>query len=472
MGRVSLWRRIGATVADVAKYAIPDGWTARGFAFEVEWPEDRSTVLSHFGARRKAKNWAIGQVKADMDAKKTDPSHQSVPWNFYALRNAWNQAKAEVAPWWSDNSKCAYSSGVQDAVRALDNWTASRKGARKGRKVGFPRFESKRRGHNAVRFDVSPMRAEPDRRTITLPVVGKLASKESTRRLERLIRTGGAKILNATLTERWGRLFVSFGCIVQQQRPKPAMPHATVGVDLGLRKLATLVDTEGNVVEVENPAPLRATLTDRRRAGRQMNKRIIGSKGHRSAKAKLAKLDRRCVNLRKQASHQLTTDLVRTYGRIVIEDLDLAAMKRSMGRRAFRRSVSDATLGQIRPQLVYKTAWHGGELVVADRWFASSQIHQGCGCRLHFAKKLARFGICATTGELVNRDWNAGANLRDWPDTNTGVVHSSALPDKLGRQASDASPRRARNRKTTTSRGASSGEARNGSEKECQGVST
>jgi len=42
------------------RYEIPEGWTARGFSFEVEWPTDRGPVMSHFGARRYAKNWAIG----------------------------------------------------------------------------------------------------------------------------------------------------------------------------------------------------------------------------------------------------------------------------------------------------------------------------------------------------------------------------------------------------------------------------
>jgi len=108
--------------------------------------------------------------------------------------------------------------------------------------------------------------------------------------------------------------------------------------------------------------------------------------------------------------------LAESYREVVIEDLDLAAMKKSMGRRGFRRSVSDTALGQIRPQLTYKMAWRGTQPTVADRWFASSQIHHGCGCRLIEPKKLAKQLICAVTGELVDRDSNAAQNLRDWPD--------------------------------------------------------
>ena len=412
------------------RFAIPDGWVARGFTFEVAWPADPGAVArihSHFGARRFAYNWALAQAKADLDVKKADPAHESVPWNLYALRKQFNAEKHAIAPWWGENSKEAYATGIADLCVALKNWSDSRSGRRAGRKVGFPRFRSRRKDQARVRFSTGSIRTEPDRRTITLPVVGPLRSLENTRRLERLVATGKARILSATLSERWGRLSVSFSCLVEAH-PYPApTTGGRAGVDLGLRVLATVADDAGTITHVPNPAPLRATLAERRRVGRQLSRRIPGSNGHRAAKAKLARLDRRVVHLRREAAHQLTSWLAGTYSEVVIEDLHLAAMKKSMGRRAFRRAVSDAALGQIRPQLAYKMAWRGGVLTVADRWFASSQVHHGCGCRLIEPRKLAKQLVCAATGELVDRDDNAAVNLRDWPDTaSCGSVGATA----------------------------------------------
>ncbi|MHB8436643.1 MAG: IS607 family element RNA-guided endonuclease TnpB [Acidimicrobiales bacterium] len=412
------------------RFKIPDGWIARGFEFEVAWPDDPesiSKVRSHFGGRRFAYNWALAQVKSDMDAKKADPSHVSVQWDLYALRKRFNAEKTAIAPWWEANSKETYSTGIADLCVGLKNWKDSKQGKRKGKKVGFPKFRSRRKDQARVRFCTGTMRVEPDRRTITLPVVGALQSLENTRRLERLVEVGKARILSATLKERWGRLFVSFSCIVEAHQHTPPTKGGRAGVDLGMRVLATISDDHGTVTEVPNPGPLRATLTERRRVGRQLPRRIPGSRGHDAAKAKLASLDRRCVHLRKQASHQLTTMLADTYSEVVIEDLDLAAMKKSMGRRAFRRSVSDAALGQIRPQLTYKMAWRGTTLTVASRWFASSKIHHGCGCRLIEPKKMAKQLVCAVTGELLDRDVNAAFNLRDWPDiASCGSVGATA----------------------------------------------
>ena len=108
-------------------------------------------------------------------------------------------------------------------------------------------------------------------------------------------------------------------------------------------------------------------------------------------------------------------------------------MKRGMGRRAFRRAVSDDGMGAIKPLLVYKTARCGGRLTVADRWFASSQIHHGCTppdgapCRLIGKGKLDKKLVCPRTGELVDRDANSALNLRYWPDhASCGPVRTTA----------------------------------------------
>jgi putative transposase len=110
---------------------VPSGWVVTGAAFEVEWPKEPERQLliwSHFGARRFAKNWALAQVKADLDAKKEHPHHVQVPWTLKALRKRWNQAKDEVAPWWAGNSKECDSAGIADALQALWNWSASMQG--------------------------------------------------------------------------------------------------------------------------------------------------------------------------------------------------------------------------------------------------------------------------------------------------------------------------------------------------------
>ena len=81
--------------------AVPSGWSVTGARFEVCWPDDpekASLVRSHFGARRFAYNWALDQVKSDMDARSKDPDHQSIPWSLQGLRKRWNQANPLCQP--------------------------------------------------------------------------------------------------------------------------------------------------------------------------------------------------------------------------------------------------------------------------------------------------------------------------------------------------------------------------------------
>ena len=106
-------------------------------------PSQQRALASAVGGARFAYNWGLELVKGRLDERAAGHDVQ-VPWTLPALRREWNRAKDQAAPWWADNSKEAYSSGLDGLARALKNFSASRHGHRKGRPVGFPRF--KRRG--------------------------------------------------------------------------------------------------------------------------------------------------------------------------------------------------------------------------------------------------------------------------------------------------------------------------------------
>src|SRR5215218_9918831 len=151
--------------------SIAGGRTAvvtHAFRFALDpTPRQREALASHCGAARYAHNWRLALVKQRLDKRQTDPSID-VPWTLSALRREWNRAKHEVAPWWAENSKEAYSSGLDGLARALKNWSDSRSGRWKGRPVGFPRAKKKGRFREACRFTTGIIRVEPDRHHVTL----------------------------------------------------------------------------------------------------------------------------------------------------------------------------------------------------------------------------------------------------------------------------------------------------------------
>ena len=134
-------------------------------------PCQQASLASHTGAARFAYNWGLELVTTRLDQRKAGEEVQ-VPWTLPVLRREWNRAKHDVAPWWAENSKEAYNSGLDALARALKNWSDSRCGRRKGRPVGFPRRKNKRRARVACRFTTGAIRVLPDRKHVQLPRIG------------------------------------------------------------------------------------------------------------------------------------------------------------------------------------------------------------------------------------------------------------------------------------------------------------
>jgi IS605 OrfB family transposase len=133
--------------------------------------------------------------------------------------------------------------------------------------------------------------------------------------------------------------------------------------------------------------------------------------GRRRASAALGRVQGRVADQRKDGLHKLTTRLAAEFGTIVIEDLNVAGMAKS---RRLARHVADASFGEFRRQLEYKSAWHGGRVIVADRWFASSKTCSGCGAVKAKLLLSERTYACTACGLVLDRDVNAALNLAEY----------------------------------------------------------
>ena len=137
----------------------------------------------------------------------------------------------------------------------------------------------------------------------------------------------------------------------------------------------------------------------------------------------MTRIHTRVANLRKDAIHKLTTDLATTYGTVVVEDLNVSGMLKN---HKLARHIADASFGEIRRQLDYKTGWNSGQLAVADRWFPSSKTCSGCGTVKPKLSLADRIFTCDACGLVIDRDRGAALNLKqyvdlEWPgDAKTG----------------------------------------------------
>ncbi|MFC9454164.1 hypothetical protein [Streptomyces sp. NPDC056983] len=177
------------------------------------------------------------------------------PWSLPALRREFNQVKrtdSRYADWWHENSKEAYSTGLANAAAAFDNYAKSKNGCRRGVRMGAPRFKSKRKARLACRFTTGSIRVADDRH-VTLPVLGTIRTHEATVKLLARVQAARARIPSATVRHERGRWFVSFQTEVQREITRVARPGVAVGIDLGVKVLAVMADSAGEIRYVDNP---------------------------------------------------------------------------------------------------------------------------------------------------------------------------------------------------------------------------
>jgi putative transposase len=375
----------------------------QAFRFALDPTRAQEGALrSHAGAARFAWNWGLGKCAERYEAER----------KWYSgvdLHKLWNaEKKADPAlAWWGENSKCAYQEAFRDLDRALRAFSKSRKGQRGGKRLGFPRFKKRGKCRDSFRFGAGVMRCAE--KTVTLPRLGIVRTHEDTAELSRRLQEGTARILSATVSRTAQRWFVSFTVETERQVPQShARPGSAVGIDLGVTTLLTGADSTGRVLKVTGPKPLRTSLRRLRRANRAHSRKQRGSGGSRKSAARLARIHARVANIRADALHKATTDITRRYETVVVEDLNVAGM--TLNRR-LARSVSDQGFGSARRMLAYKSAWSGGALVAADRWFPSSKTCSACGAvkaKLTLAERTFR---CEHCGHEEDRDVNAAQNL-------------------------------------------------------------
>lgn len=424
------------------KFTPQPGFTVSAHRLALD-PNATATARlhSHAGAARAAYNWAIAHVTAVWWQRKAEasygiPEDELTPWRSWslpALRKAFNESKRtdlRFAGWWEENSKEAYNTGLMNASAAFDNYARSRSGKRKGSRVGVPRFKSKRKARPTCRFTTGAIRVEADGRHVTLPRIGIVRLHENVSGLRARIDAGTMRILSATVRLDRGRWFVSFQVEEEQPLVKVARPDTVVGIDLGIKTLVVLADSNGNVTEEPNPRHLDHAQRQLRRASRAVSRRQgpdrrTGRKPSRrweKANRVRNKVHHRVANLREDTLHKLTTRLAREYGTLVVEDLNVAGMGRN---RRLSRRVADAAFGEIRRQLTYKTRRHGTRLVVADRWFPSSKTCSRCGAVKAKLPLSVRVFECDTCGLVLDRDENAGHNLLTLATRNTSTTRST-----------------------------------------------
>jgi putative transposase len=346
------------------------------------------------GTARFAYNWALGEWQKQYEACKADPTLTKP--SEAALGRLLNSIKREQYPWMLDVTKNAPQMAVMQLGRAFKNFFAGR--------ARYPRF--RRKGQDD-RFTLTNDQFRVEDRRIRIPKLGWVRMCQTLRFAGRIVSASIARV-----ADHW---YASITVDTSDSPVPPADNQGAVGVDLGIKALATLSTGE----TFQGPKALRILLKRLRQLSRAVSRKVKGSRNRAKTKLKLAKLHARIANIRMDCLHKLSTNIVRRFHTIGIEDLNVKGM---LGNRHLARAIADMGFYELRRQLEYKAAWRDGQVVLVDRWYPSSKLCSGCGYRLESLDLDIRHWTCPGCEASNDRDVNAAINLRNMAVSSTATA--------------------------------------------------
>jgi putative transposase len=347
------------------------------------------------GVARHAYNWALARWKqARSEGKRI---------KMKELKAEYNQIKHELFPWTAEVTKCAPEQEFSNLKAAFDNyWRMKEEGTqpklkhprKDGEEAGFPHFKSKKRDRLSFYLNNDKFRVEGY--TLTVPKLGQVNMTERLRLVGR--------IMSATISYRAGWWFVSIA--VEVLHEVPSHMGGTVGIDLGIKTLATCSD--GMVFE--NQKHYRRNLGRIKGLSKGLSRKVEDSQNWWKNSKKLAKAHYRVACERQDMLHKMTTHVARTSALIGLEKLNTKGM---LANHSLAQAVSEASFFEVKRQLLYKAEQYGGYVQFVDQWYPSSKTCHDCGWIKKDLTLADRVWQCEQCGVIHERDFNASLNIRD-----------------------------------------------------------
>jgi putative transposase len=294
--------------------------------------------------------------------------------------------------WLGEVASVALVQACQDARRGYRNWFDSLSGARKGRRVGHPRFRSRKDNRQSIRLTRNGFR---------ITIAGVRVAKVGDVRLvwSRVLPSVPSSV--TVIKEADGRYYASF--VVEVADTPLPQSASDVGIDLGLTSLAVL--STGEVIE--NPRYLRRKARALARAQKSLARKTKGSNRRAKAVRRVAVQHRKVRDTRLDAHHKLAHRIVGDNQAIYVEDLAVSGLARTR----LAKSVHDAGWSKLVRLLQEKALRCHRTVVKVSRWFPSSQMCSACGVNSGKKPLEVRSWTCTECGITHDRDLNAARNI-------------------------------------------------------------
>jgi putative transposase len=344
--------------------------------------KQQELIQKTFGCSRFVYNYFL-----DLRIKEYKENAKSLSYNDSS--KLLTQLKKELL-WLKEPDKDSLQKSLKDLDVAYQNFFKKHS--------GFPRFKSKKDRYKSYRTSCTNSNIQFCEKHIKLPKLGMIKVRDK--------HIPNGRILNATISqEPNGHYYVSLCCteVLFEQYKKT---NKNIGIDLGIVDFAIFSDG----IKIENPRFYEKSELKLAKLQKELSRKSIGSSNWNNARIKVANLQKHISNQRNDFLQKLTTEIVKNYDVIAIEDLDVKSMKETNSSTRNKR-IGDVSWSEFRRQLTYKTQWYGKQLSVVDRYFPSSQICNVCGNKDGKKLENIRYWICPCCNAKLDRDVNAAINI-------------------------------------------------------------
>lgn len=328
-------------------------------------------------------------------------------------------------PYMKEVSDRALQFARQNCEQAFSNFYKSLKGTRKSKKVGYPKFKSKKDSHQSYQelAILKERHFDFNAKTIQIPKIGKVPFFE--RKLPKwwkIVEKFGTCTISRTAS---GRYYISIMCHLKKDWLEKVSKNRKDSIGLDFSPSLCYVDSDNKTGKDFGYIPQKQKAHKKlRRLSRTFNRRLkiqdsnsprkTNSKNKEKARIKLARFEERIANKRRNWIELETKRLVTNYNKVVVEDLNLQGMSKFLTNA---KNMTDTSWGTFVSKLEQKGKKHRCEVIKADRYFPSSKLCSYCGWKYENLTLDVRKWTCPNCKTAHIRDHNAAINLKNYIPT-------------------------------------------------------
>lgn len=396
-----------------------------GYRFRIYPSEEQRSYLERcFGCARLVYNQYVNFSFQEIKKHREDNSHEIKPIPKVS------QLK-KIFPFLTEVDSLALANTKLNFQGAWKNYFDSKKGKRKGKKSKPPKFKKKGKCKDSFKTNNQNGTVSLNGDLLKIPKL-----KEPIRVVVHRPLPQDSVIKSVTITkEKDGTFYASLTVLcslsLEERELKDIDDLKVVGLDMSMEHLVVPSNPDDDVNSFPYRRHFRKMEKKLKRAQRKLSRRLIvetgetrvnqstgkemkvkeNSKNREKQRVKVAKIHRKIANQRKDCCMQKAAYFAKKYDVIVVEDLNMQAMSRTLH---LGKSVSDVGFGMFRNYLDWQCLKRGSVMIKADKWFASSKTCSDCGSKYEGLRLSDREWVCPMCGCIHDRDLNAAVNLKQY----------------------------------------------------------